>query len=576
MILDNFCCIGAELQNKEVSNYKAPQLFYYRSANSSETMEIMLSAGFFNDLYQRINIGDLMLVYEPMTKKIQWIKFTSNLGGVVGFERIASSVITAEEVPVIPTEPFISTNLQALSTEIINKLADMQQDIDGKLTAEDATLTGTTNIENAIVSGDMTATDITGEKLVINTEATIENTTLNGDTTIVDAMITDATIDSLIVSSSINVPTPTNDNDAATKKYVDEHSATGGYTPSLLTFQWSDHLLNDMQWLMSNGSWQDGTTYSNAYNHLLEDIDGITPEYDEYGDIIIEYYKSVDGHKICLANEEENVSNLYNTTGIAWYFIVDTENARFKLPRTQFGFAGIRDEVGKFIPETLPNIKGSATVKNGVGTAGDGNAGFGDVEGAFKLGKSFSAGRVLATSSTTRNINQVDFDANESSSVYQDNAPVQQKSTQMYLYFYVGEHIQEAIEQTAGLNAELFNNKADRDLNNISEAAKQIIRNINFVDYDNYIDITLPTNGETLEMPADGELNWAARFSSRDGYISTELVKNGVRWNKNQSSSGYANFYAGFTIKVQKGDIIRFYYSNIAEILHCRLFKYKV
>ena len=33
----------------------------------------------------------------------------------------------------------------------------------------------------------------------------------------------------------------------------------------------------------------------------------------------------------------------------------------------------------------------------------------------------------------------------------------------MYLYFYVGEFTQTAIEQTAGLNAELFNGKADVD-----------------------------------------------------------------------------------------------------------------
>ena len=36
-----------------------------------------------------------------------------------------------------------------------------------------------------------------------------------------------------------------------------------------------------------------------------------------------------------------------------------------------------------------------------------------------------------------------------------------------YLYFYVGNFEREAIEQTAGINAEMFNSKADRELNNV-------------------------------------------------------------------------------------------------------------
>ena len=38
----------------------------------------------------------------------------------------------------------------------------------------------------------------------------------------------------------------------------------------------------------------------------------------------------------------------------------------------------------------------------------------------------------------------------------------------MYLYFYVGEFTQTAIENTAGLNAGLFSGKADTDLGNVS------------------------------------------------------------------------------------------------------------
>jgi hypothetical protein len=39
----------------------------------------------------------------------------------------------------------------------------------------------------------------------------------------------------------------------------------------------------------------------------------------------------------------------------------------------------------------------------------------------------------------------------------------------MYLYFYVGDYSQTAIEQTAGLNSSLFNDKADVDLSNCTK-----------------------------------------------------------------------------------------------------------
>ena len=49
----------------------------------------------------------------------------------------------------------------------------------------------------------------------------------------------------------------------------------------------------------------------------------------------------------------------------------------------------------------------------------------------------------------------------------------------MYLYFYVGQFTQTATEQTAGLNAELFNGKVDLNLNNIDNANNAAATNLN-------------------------------------------------------------------------------------------------
>ena len=223
MLLDNFCCIGAELQNREVSQYKAPQLFYYRSANSSETMSAMLTAGFFNSIYQRVKVGDLVFVYEPMTKQIQYIKITSNIGGVVGFEKVAQGTITAAEVPVVPLSPFVSTNLQDMSDEVITKIGQMETDIASKVSANNSVLTGTTTINSA----DITSTDT--DTLTVNTSATIKDATLTGSTSTGSISATgdlsvsgSTSTGSLTVSTSATVPAPTSDNNPATKKYVDD------------------------------------------------------------------------------------------------------------------------------------------------------------------------------------------------------------------------------------------------------------------------------------------------------------------------------------------------------------------
>lgn len=45
----------------------------------------------------------------------------------------------------------------------------------------------------------------------------------------------------------------------------------------------------------------------------------------------------------------------------------------------------------------------------------------------------------------------------------------------MYLYFYVGNYTQTAIKQTAGLNAEMFNDKADTDLANVTSNIDYVV-----------------------------------------------------------------------------------------------------
>ena len=138
---------------------------------------------------------------------------------------------------------------------------------------------------------------------------------------------------------------------------------------------------------------------------------------------------------------------------VAWYYILDTENKQFKLPRTKHAFTGLRDSVGGYVKAGLPNI---------TGTIGEGLRAY-NTTGAFYEVSSYAK---APTDGNYTSTNQAGFDASRSSSVYGNSDTVQPKATQMYLYFFVGNYTKSAIEQTAGITSEQLNNKIDKSEEN--------------------------------------------------------------------------------------------------------------
>lgn len=291
----------------------------------------------------------------------------------------------------------------------------------------------------------------------------------------------------------------------AIKTYVDTHSGGGdGYHPDLFSWQWSDHEISEMQWLRADTfSWQDGTVYSNAYQHLVSDISGITATTETIAGTTITVYVATDGHKVVLADQETNVASIYTATGVAWYYILDTTNQRFKLPRTQFDVVGLRDTVGKYVAPGLPNITGMISMINPA--PNDYRSRFTAGSGALKGTGVYSAGRSPSTSETGNGYPNASLDASWSNAIYGNGTTVQAPATQMYLYFYVGNFSQTAIENTAGLNASLFNGKADINLSNAvanaSVAAKETIVGWGTPDYSAGVAFS---SGVDYQAPSDG------------------------------------------------------------------------
>ena len=212
--------------------------------------------------------------------------------------------------------------------------------------------------------------------------------------------------------------------------------AGGSQALPLLTFMWADHILDNMSWLRADiFSWQNGSVYQAVYQHLANDIDGKTLQSETIGGTTIQFYLADDGHKICPASEESNVVAIYNATGVAWYYIIDTTNERFKLPRTKFGFTGLRDTVGNYVEPSLPsfNSVGNSNYINSDWTMTD-----------------FASPQDATVGSGTSRFKTYKYS-------FGSSEVVQPAATQMYLYFYVGQFTQTALENTAGVVTEDFN-----------------------------------------------------------------------------------------------------------------------
>lgn len=244
----------------------------------------------------------------------------------------------------------------------------------------------------------------------------------------------------------------------------------------LLTSMWFDHIVNDISWLRSDTfAWQSGDVYTAVYNHLINDYNNGTSATDTINGTEVWYRRAEDGHKIVFvtntpAHQDGAVEAIYNSTGVAWYYILDTTNHRFKLPRTKFGFTGLRNNVGNYVAPGLPNITGGSSgwLLNGGGR---------EANGVFAGNRYITDSVSGLVANPNWNIiggggeayRDLNFNASYSNSIYGNSNTVQPPATQMYLYFYAGNFTNSAIEQTAGINAELLNQcrAALEEFNNI-------------------------------------------------------------------------------------------------------------
>lgn len=242
-----------------------------------------------------------------------------------------------------------------------------------------------------------------------------------------------------------------------------------GYTPPLLSTLWSDHAINDMSWLCADTfSWQSGDVYVAAYNHLVSCMADATEETETIDGIEITYHLAQNKRKICLPDQEDKILELYNKTGIAWYYILDEDNTQFKLPRSKHNkYADTVPVVGNGMALGITNGQisraiGAVTVHDSQTTT------------ALMLSRNEPNNLAVDSSVTIQNSSGNDLGTGKAYGVATtpDSSGLiaqQEQDTDQYkyLYFYVGNFERDAVEQTAGVTTETLNGKADSDLGNI-------------------------------------------------------------------------------------------------------------
>lgn len=301
--------------------------------------------------------------------------------------------------------------------------------------------------------------------------------------------------------------------------------------------------------------WEGGSesiTDSNGYDLVRDsskDETFLQKQTDTIGDITITYYLAQDGHKICLLDQESDIVALYEKTGAADYYLLDTANKQFKLPRKQKRtlIQAVKNDDG-----TWYNLYSDGWVEQGgkVGALNNSRitvtlpvAMASSSYAALATGQNASAASNYAVAIVAPSATQIivastaNYGAGATWHVAGYAAESAYASAGMCLeYYYVGNFTQEAIEQTAGLNSELFNGKADVSRVEVLEGYDYVIESQlptadnNYTWYRKYksgwveqggrTDLTSGNNNITLPIPML-EVNYTALVTRNSGASAT-------------------------------------------------------
>ena len=173
--------------------------------------------------------------------------------------------------------------------------------------------------------------------------------------------------------------------------------------------------------------------YPNAYNKLLKAYKTATKVTEEIAGISVTYKKCTNKWNIIDISNKSVYDQLFETTGSANFFVIDTDSETFYLPKTNNFFQPTTDanKVNSFTEAGLPNIEGSGLRGGQDGTSG----------GAFVkavIGQSNGASGNFGANYS--------FNASLSNPIYGNSDTVQPASNNVFIYYKVGTTVVESGE----------------------------------------------------------------------------------------------------------------------------------
>lgn len=351
---------------------------------------------------------------------------------------------------------------------------------------------------------------------------------------------------------------------------VAEGSGGGGGGSSLPMFAhiWSDVLYNDASYLRADTfSWHNADIYVTAYEHLLKEYNNENcVEKTEQG---VTYKLSPNGFKIANADQHDNVRLAYEDGGSAWFYLLDTENERFKLPRENA-------ELVTTYPRTAPvtvsdlNIYGNGMtlgLTDGTGTtglfgqAGNGILGnytllYGEPVGSTHAGANYNPNKSMGVT-TDPTKSGITGDGTGTANLPTPTTERVDTDAKKYLYFYVGEYEREQTEINIGAMTELTNDlqaqvvSLNGEITSLSEQVVALQSEINTMlgrmDFANAVEVRLDTTTTSYTVPSDGYI----QFSTTNANSGAIYINDAYFCHITSVSNGNAGL-----IPVTAGDVL--------------------
>ena len=217
-----------------------------------------------------------------------------------------------------------------------------------------------------------------------------------------------------------------------------------------------------------------GSLVSSVYSSAVNDVkqaysNGVQTTYRG-----ISCKRAADGRYIADISQKSAVDELFSTTGVADFYILDETNNEFYLPRSKWfnQFTLDTDLVNNFNEAGLPNITANSGLRF--------RSNEGTPTGAFT---SFGYTTINAGGSSPVRFDGLNFDASLSNPIYGKSDSVQPPSSNKLLYYKVGDTIVNESEIDIAQVLNELENKADIDASNFSSAGMANITGFCIPDY---------------------------------------------------------------------------------------------